>query len=296
MRSTIIMLLLAAHAAGLSAQATVLAPDELCAGGRGAAIASFEDARFEQAVRDALDAPGDARLTCEQLAGVTTVEARRGIGIESLGGAQNLTSLERLFVWEQSIEDLSPLRDLTTLTALDLGSNEIRDIEPLSGLVRLDTLYLNRNHIEDVRPLAGLTRLDNLSITYNSVRDIGPLAGLTELRTLRVYNNPLTDIGVMRGFTKLHELHVHDLPGLTDIEPLIENPGLGPGDRVILSNTGVSCADVDRLRAKGVGVSSDCWQEDLLPAALVVVLGATVAVLLVGLWLRRRSRLDAKAP
>jgi len=304
MRSAValLLLLLAASATGLSAQATVLAPNERCEGGRGAAIASFEDPRLEVAVRNSLDAPGDARLTCEQLARVTRVEAR-GMGIESLGGAENLTGLERLNVWENSIDDVSPLHDLTTLTSLDLGDNAIRDLEPLSGLTQLDTLYLNGNRIEDIAPLAGLTRLKDLNITNNSIRDISALRGMKELETLRVYDNPLTDISVMRGLTELHELHLHDLPELSDIEPLIDNPGLGPGDHVIVNNTGVSCADVDRLRAKGVTVSSDCRGLELDRILPVVILGAAVAFILARLWLRQRRRQsetgssdDEKAP
>jgi hypothetical protein len=47
-------------------------------------------------------------------------------------------------------------------------------------------------------------------------------------------------------------------PTLSNIQPLLDNLGLGPGDRVYLWGTAVSCADVAALRAKGVAVSSDC--------------------------------------
>lgn len=314
MRSPILALLLGAAGTGLSGQATVLAPDEPCAGRSDAAIATFRDPRLETAVRMSLGLPGDARLTCAQLARVTQVEAR-GRGIETLSGIQNLTGLRRLNVWENSIDDVVPLRDLTTLTYLDLGVNEIRDLAPLSGLTRLDTLYLNGNHLEDVTPLApltglrllfihanairdlsplaGLTRLTDLNVTYNSISDISALSGMTELETLRVYNNPLTDIGAMRGLTELHELHVHDLPELTDLRPLIDNPGLGPGDRVIVYNTGASCADVASLRAKGVPVGTDCLGQNLLqvlPGLAVGLLTLTAVGILTRRWLERRRR------
>jgi len=51
---------------------------------------------------------------------------------------------------------------------------------------------------------------------------------------------------------------LHTNPRLTDIQDLIDNPGLGPGTGVILAATGVSCGDVDLLRAKGVSVLSGC--------------------------------------
>ena len=48
------------------------------------------------------------------------------------------------------------------------------------------------------------------------------------------------------------------LDDLTDVQPLVDNTGLGPGDQVFLMNTNVSCTDVPALEAKGVEVDSDC--------------------------------------
>ena len=47
-------------------------------------------------------------------------------------------------------------------------------------------------------------------------------------------------------------------PNLSNIQPLLDNTGLGTGDRVFLRNTNVSCADVTSLRANGVTVDSAC--------------------------------------
>jgi hypothetical protein len=49
-----------------------------------------------------------------------------------------------------------------------------------------------------------------------------------------------------------------DNPNLTDIQPLLDNAGLGAGDTVYLQATSVSCTDVAALQAKGVTVQSDC--------------------------------------
>jgi hypothetical protein len=45
---------------------------------------------------------------------------------------------------------------------------------------------------------------------------------------------------------------------LTDIQPPLDNTGLGEGDELYLESTGVSCTDVAALQAKGVTVYSDC--------------------------------------
>ena len=46
-------------------------------------------------------------------------------------------------------------------------------------------------------------------------------------------------------------------PDLSNIQPLLDNTGLGAGDIVYLQSTNVSCTDVAALRAR-VRVQSDC--------------------------------------
>jgi hypothetical protein len=312
-RSALIASLLAVSTSGLSAQSATLSPEERCAGRPTSVVGTFADPRMEDAIRTSLRVPADTPLTCARLSTVTSVEAR-GLGIQSLAGIQNLEALRRLNVWENSIADVGPLRGLTALTYLDLGTNEIRDLTPLSGLEALDTLYVNGNGIEDVAPLAGLTglrflfiqgnairditslagltQLTNLNITHNSISDISVLTNMRELETLRVYNNPLTDITPMRELPELHELHVHDLPNLTDIRPLLDNPGLGPGDHIIVYNSGASCNDVAALQAKGVPVNSDCWLQELvpvLPGIAAVLFAAAGAFVLIRRGRRRKN-------
>ena len=78
--------------------------------------------------------------------------------------------------------------------------------------------------------------LTDLHLSYNSIHDISPLSGLTSLTTLRLENNQ----------------------NLTNIQPLLDNTGLGAGDTVNLESTSVSCTDVAALQAKGVLVLHDC--------------------------------------
>lgn len=68
-----------------------------------------------------------------------------------------------------------------------------------------------------------------------SITDIRALSGLISLTDLRLFGNPINDI-----------------------QPLLDNAGLGEGDSVDLTSTSVSCLAVAALQAKGVSVSSDC--------------------------------------
>lgn len=128
----------------------------------------------------------------------------------------------------------------------------------MGELQHLETLILGNNAIQDIGPLAELGGLRDLNITNNSVSDLSPLRGLSQLAVLRIYNNPISDIESLRDLNELRELHIHDLPELSDITPLLDNTGLGPGDRVILMRSGVGCREAAALEAKGVAVNSGC--------------------------------------
>ena len=86
----------------------------------------------------------------------------------------------------------------------------------------------------------------------NSINDVSALRGLVQLTDLRLMINSITDISALRGLTSLTTLYLHTNADLTDIQPLLDNTGLGAGDTVWLSRTNVSCTDVALLAAKGV--------------------------------------------
>ncbi len=236
-------LLLLPLGCGILGPRTLLEPSELCSDHGNSDIATFEDPNMERAVRDwsGVDARND--LTCGLVSGFEGITFH-GYGITSLVGIQNLTSLDGLELGNNLITDISPLSGLTSLTFLDLRVNSITDISALGGLTRLSELTLGNNSITDISALSGLTSLASLNLADNSLTDISPLRGLTRLRSLGLSNNP----------------------DLADIQPLLDNPGLGPinpgtfggPDLVTLRSTNVSCTDVAALEAKGVSVSADC--------------------------------------
>jgi internalin A len=100
--------------------------------------------------------------------------------------------------------------------------------------------------------------LSTLVLIANSITDISALNGLTSLTNLRLDRNSITDISALSGLTSLVILSLQNNPGLTNIQPLLDNTGLGAGDTVYLQSTNVSCTDVAALEAKGVRVESDC--------------------------------------
>ena len=267
------------------------APDaqtsQRCSDQSSSALATFEDENLESAVRSALSVGESADVTCGLVSELTHLVAAE-VEIENLDGIQNLTGLEELDLWDNAITDITQLAGLTSLNMLVLGANSVADVSALAGLANLTFLQIRENEIDDIGALSGLTQLTNLDISYNDISDISALSGMTRLTTLRVYNNPISDIGAMRGLTSLSELHVHDLSDLRTIRPLIENSGLGKGDRVIVNRSPVSCSEVRLLKNNGVSVGADCIVEPLLHWWWAILL-ATVSTVCGSVLVRRRN-------
>jgi len=257
-----------------------LQPTDLCSDYPGTAIAAFEDANLESKVRVSLGIGAMDDLTCDLVSGLTILNATSS-GVGSLVGSQNLTSLITAELGLNSITDISPLSELTSLTTAYLWSNSITDISPLNGLTNLTTLNIRSNaSLTDVSPLSGLTSLTFLDLMDNAIIDVSALGGLTNLTVLRLRSNAVVDVtalgnlvnltelvlndntiidvSALSGLTRLTRLFLGDNSGLTNIQPLLDNTGLGAGDQVTLNGTNASCADVALLEAKGVTVTSDC--------------------------------------
>jgi Leucine-rich repeat (LRR) protein len=90
------------------------------------------------------------------------------------------------------------------------------------------------------------------------ISDLSALAGLGSLAYLSLSFNLITDVGALGGLTGLTALALRDNAELSDIQPLLNNVGLGSGDTVDLRSTAVSCLDVASLMGKGATVTSDC--------------------------------------
>jgi Leucine-rich repeat (LRR) protein len=84
------------------------------------------------------------------------------------------------------------------------------------------------------------------------------LNGLTSLTQLQLQDNSIDDVSALSGLTSLTGLRLENNINLSNIQPLLDNSGLGAGDTVSLTNTMVSCMDVADLELKGVTVSADC--------------------------------------
>ena len=206
-------------------------------------------------------------------------------GITSLEGLQYAKNLEIAAINHNQISDLTPLAGLTKLNWLVLTVNRITSVEPLRGLVNLDKLYIDHNQIANVGPLLALVKLTSLDLGVNLITDVTPLAGMVNLDWIALGYNRLTRIDAVAGMTKVFSVtaagnQIMDLTpvvGLTnlkflfmegnlisDISPLVANPGLAAGDFINLRENCLDLApgtraaeDLAALLGRGLAVYSE---------------------------------------
>ena len=178
------------------------------------------DANFAACLNGILGEPDPAApITADQLESLTQDVNCFTRGIKSIDGAQYLTSLTRLDLFDNQVSDITPLSGLTNLTTLGLDENHVSDINPLSGLTNLTTLWLDEDQVSDISPLSGLPNLTQLFFDGNQVSDISSLSGLTKLTGLGFSSNQVSDISPLSGLTNLTQLYL-DSNQVSDINPL----------------------------------------------------------------------------
>ncbi len=139
----------------------------------------------------------------------------------------DLEGLAKLYANEKNITNLNGIEHCKNLQELVLWKNKISDISPLNSLANLQLLNLWDNQISDISPLSGLTKLKSLGLGGNQIIDTSPLGGLTNLQRLHLNRNQISDIS-----------------------PLLNNPGIGKGDKVSLRGNPLSDYSINNLIPK----------------------------------------------
>ena len=183
---------------------------------------NIPDANLRAAIEEALGKTPDARITAEDMATLTRLDAGNR-DISDLTGLESAINLERLELRQNLIADISPLAGLVRLHRLGLHGNAISDLTPLAGLINLDSLSLEGNVVSDLTPLAGLINLRGLGISDNLIIDLSPLTGLVKLEGLWMSENPPADLSPLSALTNLIHFHSWGTP-ILDLAPLVKLP------------------------------------------------------------------------
>ena len=187
---------------------------------------NIPDATLRTAIETALGVSAGDPITESQMAGLTTLSARR---VEDLTGLEHATGLRELELSFSAISDLTPLGGLTALTKLVITFSRISDLTPLGGLTALTELEITGGPVSDLTPLQTLTALTKLTINggfgsrAGKVVDLSPLSGLTRLTYLALERHKIEDIRPLTTLTALERLSLFTNP-LTDISIFADNP------------------------------------------------------------------------
>lgn len=219
---------------------------------------AFPDSNLEAIIRGIVEKPSGPLLSSD-VAAITEIEADEK-GIESLEGLQYCPSLTLLNMRGNSVTDLSPLTTLVNLTGLGASDNRIADLGPLSGMTRMISLHLGGNRISDIGPLENFTNLNILYLNGNPLLGIEPLGSLVRLNHLFLGSTGTTSAEAISGLIHLATLDL-GYNALTDLSPLIANPGLGSGDEIWVGGNPLSEASrndqIPALRARGAIVHEE---------------------------------------
>ncbi len=207
--------------------------------------AELDDAKL-QALTDLpnlefMDLSGNKLTQTTFLQGVPHVKElylHKNAALKNISWVKGLFSLQKLCTDYTAVASLDALKDLTQLT--HLWSAQQYGCGPSAGLC-----------LTDLTPLAG-KKLVELDLTNNDIAYLAPLgSAVTTVQKLYLDNNyNLKDVSPLEKATQLQVLSLlHDCY-ITDIAPLIANPGIGEDDLVNLCFAGIPPAQLAALKSK----------------------------------------------
>ncbi len=199
--------------------------------------------------------------------------------IRDISPLANLTHLTYFSILDNIVSDISCVRNMVDLRYLNLNSNPVSDLSPLATLGSLTELVVTHAATSDISSLSHLTKLQHLMIISSNVTDVSSFAPLTELIYADLFDNRIENIDSVKTCTNLRRLllsknRIHDVSALkylsrleivelydncvTNIQPLVDNDGIGNGDIVALRGNPLDSISVAQyiplLRDRGVVV------------------------------------------
>jgi Leucine-rich repeat (LRR) protein len=172
-----------------------------------------------------------------------------------------LTKLTELSIHKNQVTDITALAGLAKLEWLALGANEITSFEPLAALSSLKVLDLSGNHNPDIGVVSGLPNLSSLSLLFCDLESLPDLSEIQSLELLEFGGNDVSNLSPLTPLESLDEIWADDNL-ITDLTPLVDNPGIGEGDYVNVLWNPIDCVDqaanIAELEARGVELDIQC--------------------------------------
>lgn len=207
----------------------------------GTDIVSMPDVNLKAAVNTALGGGRalDADFTYDDVSRFTALTAGSATeAIDDLTGMEAFVNLTQFIIGssapDNGFSDLTPLQNLTKLNKLYLYNGKVTDLTPLAGLTNLAYLNLTGNRISDISPIAGLTKLDALTLTSNQISTVTTLpASSFASGGLNLMNNQISDVSSLAKQLTSTTITVLNLKNnrITDPSPIAAKFGSSSLDR-----------------------------------------------------------------
>ncbi|MBT3267060.1 hypothetical protein HN371_07915 [Candidatus Poribacteria bacterium] len=203
-----------------------------------------------------------------------------GNALSDLGGLSHLANLGELLIDGIPVRDIAPLAELHALHSLFFAFADPDDWSPIHQLRSLEALRIDSTPQRDLSFLSTLTGLRALGLAHCGIEKLPDLTSLRRLQSLYLDDNRITSIATLRRMELLEGVNLN-YNMVTDISPLVDNPGIGPGDVISLAENPLSrqtlTAQVPALIQRGVileGVALDEIPDRPAPAAVDVSVDA----------------------
>ena len=179
------------------------------------ALAQIEDENLRACIESPDNSISPAGSSGIQVSEITQIHCNSVIA--SLSGLENFTSVNTLILDRlvcddlgrcerpfpsalNLFSDLSPLAELTSLQRLTLFNAQIDDVSALSNLIEIGSLDLSLEfraetsaRITDISALAGMTNLADLRLGYHTVSDLSALPNESVFSYLDLTGNNVSD-------------------------------------------------------------------------------------------------------
>jgi len=130
--------------------------------------------------------------------------------ISEIKGLDKLVNLQELYLRLNKIKVIKGLESLVNLQVLDLRANQIKEIGGLETLTKLQTLRLSVNQIEEIKGLENLPNLRALFLGENKIKNLSNLKSQKNLKEIWLNKNQITEIKGLEGLENLEELYLRE--------------------------------------------------------------------------------------
>lgn len=167
---------------------------------------------FQEILKELGKSSDSTYITSDEAEKITYLEVNLNgdRNISSLFGIGELSNLNTLIIFNNSLTSLKGVESLKKLEHLSVGKGKISSLDEIKILSNLTLFSVSGNRINSWLPLTDLEKLNTLSIKDCDLtnNDLPTICGLSQITSLSVPNNKITNISGIEKMVNLEDLDV----------------------------------------------------------------------------------------